>query len=610
MLLGLVSMLEAGCSSPDNTVSVRFSRPEVQQVVQEVRLFVFGPDGAGVPPSCARFEPRGARFGDAEVRSGLQAETRRDADAEGNFGALPGFGAGRRTVVIEAWSPRCADVDTNINNATFCRRTETGPSTVLRGYFCQPFNFSDDQGLDIQADLRPLAELGSVFQLPVSPDLDNPSNPYGEDAPQPVVETVPARFPYRVQLIDERSNDANDVAVHWEVVSGRGSVDESAVRSGTDPVLQTQGTAQAVLTAGLGAAAEADGRVVVSAYAPGYENAPLSFYARAVPGVRVELQQVDLPREVVDLESASIVVAPSLYADLNGDGRSDFVTVTGEQQHRLVVLYDQGPAGFTLRVSNPVAGQARALAVVGSGQNLPTLLVSSARHRSSRFQGTPDGTTYIVEDPVLELWTGLREIGSDLVLPSLPRVVTALEGAALTKVAISIDAADIDEDGYDELVMSRCSYLVRGGGVPQDSFVQCFGASVVDRSDSELLIATPARRRKRGDRRLSGPRHDSEIRHRRGLSHRALCRHQRRRQSRRHGQQCGAGARALRRPQPTFDRLRLRCRAKQLCRRYRLFPELRPGCRPLHRRCRCRYRLHGGNSPELARRRLQRDSWG
>ena len=483
----LLAVLSAASCTEDDTFSLRFPRSALRQVVREVRVFIFAPEADG-PPTCARLDPRGAPFGDAESRTGLTARHQLTAPLDDEVGKLPDVAAGRYTLVVEAWSPPCIDIATDVSNTTFCRRTDTGPSTVLRGYACQPLSVSGDDKLDLTIDMRPLAELGTEFQLPESRDLDNPVNRYDEASPQPVVEGVPARVPYRVQLVDELGDDLNGVSVHWAVEGDRGTlVGPATVETADDPVLMGQGIAQATLQANQGAAATDDGFVVVSAYAPGFENAPFRFYAKAVPSVRTALRQVSLPRALVDLEAVEPEVSPVLYEDLNADGRPDVATVTGVDTHRLVVLFDRGDGQFIARVSEAQPGMARGLTAARTGDGPPTLIVSAARRRSRVRADTPDGPAWIVESPTFELWDAFQQISEDPVTPGSPRVLSSFNGTPIDKVAISIEAGDIDADGYDELIASRCSYFIRGDGA-DDSFTACYGPSVIARGDSELVV--------------------------------------------------------------------------------------------------------------------------
>ena len=471
---------------PEDTFTLRYARPELRQLARDVRIFVFSDDGAQGPPSCARLDPRGAPFGDAEARTGLEAAFRIDG-APDRIPDLTGVPLGRHTLVVEAWSARCDDVGTNGAGGTFCRST-SGPSTVLRGYFCQPLSLSADRRLDIVADLTPLAELGSVFQLPESRDQDNPISRYDASNPQPIAETQVGRFPFRVQLIDDVGNDVDGTLVRWQVDEGNASFQgESTVESGQDPVLLGQGIAAATVRADLGAAATNDGRIAVSAYAPGYENAPFQFFAKAVPTVRLSTEQVNLPRSLVNLEATDPAVSPVVYADLDDNGRPDVVTVAGFQVHQVVVLYDT-PGGFVPRVSTPQPRMARGLAVAQSGPSGPIIVISAARREALAMIDTPDGRTFPIEDPVIELWDAFRSIGEAPTVERGPIVRTDMDGTPIQKTAISLDAGDIDGDGYDEIVGTRCSYIVRGENREQTPVSLCYGGSVTDRTDSEIAV--------------------------------------------------------------------------------------------------------------------------
>lgn len=481
----------SGCSS-DDVFSVRFPRASLRQVTREVRVFLFAPNVEGqAPPACDVFEPRGAPFGDAEGRTRRTAAAKLVAPVADEIGSLPSVSFGRYTMVIEAWSPRCIDVDIdNSDNSTFCRRTEAGPSTVMRAYACQTVDISSGNRLDTVANLSRLAEIGSRFQVPESRDLDNPSNRYTEASPLPVVEGTPALFPFRVQVLNELNEDVDGVAIYWAVDDRRGTfVGSATTTTDRDALIGGNGIASATLEAGIGTAQVDDGQIIVSAYAPGYENAPFRFHAKAVASVQTRLWQITLP-ESIDLDVIETSQSPVVYEDLNDDGRPDVLTVAGTNDHQLAALYDLGPDGYAAQVTPPQPRMARAIGVVRAGEATTVVVSAAKRTSSTRIDLGRNRSAYQVEDPVIELWTNFRNlVPADQPLRPAA-VLTDLDGVPLSKVAIAMDVADIDDDGNDEVAMSRCSYLWRGELERQSTFTLCYGASVTDQTDSELTLVS------------------------------------------------------------------------------------------------------------------------
>ncbi|MEM7678392.1 MAG: hypothetical protein AAF449_20560, partial [Myxococcota bacterium] len=402
----------------------------------------------------------------------------------------------RYTVVVEAWGPPCESdrIAIDVDNLPFCQQTVLGPSTVLRGHYCQSIELSADRGIDTAADLRSFADIGSIFQTPTTRDLGSPVNRFDEDLPQPLVEGVDAQFPFFVQLLDEVGNDQNRVLVHWSIDEGLGDFSTPVIATaGFSPSLGSEGVASVTVRARLGAHAINDGRLIVTAYAPGYENAPFAFHAQAVPAVGVRTRRVDISKSRADLESAHIDFSRVIQGDLDNDNRPDILTVVGQNTHRLVALYDRGDGEFELKTSVEMPGLARSIEIVRAGASPPAVVVSRAERFSSIETEIDGQRVWLIDRPRFEIWRSFRTPNAvdDVVLPDGPQILSAFNGTAIFQVANAMDAGDIDEDGYDELVAARCSYnfnpVTNGSG----QFNRCYGGSIDDEIDSELVILSP-----------------------------------------------------------------------------------------------------------------------
>ncbi|MEM7678723.1 MAG: hypothetical protein AAF449_22305, partial [Myxococcota bacterium] len=63
-----------GCS-PENTFTVRFPRAALRNVTEDLLVYLFAANAdESRTPLCTTFDPRGAPFGDPEVRTGLSAQ--------------------------------------------------------------------------------------------------------------------------------------------------------------------------------------------------------------------------------------------------------------------------------------------------------------------------------------------------------------------------------------------------------------------------------------------------------------------------------------------------------------------------------------------------------
>lgn len=484
LILGCLAAC-AACS-PADRLEIRFLSASQRGASTEVRVFAFGgPDAAN--PGCALVDPRGLGPGDAPDRTGLTAafsHTDRNPSAPAE---LSGLSKGTYTVVVEAWGPPCDEVRSSAAEAV-CDRLSPSEPSVLRGYYCNELELGG--GLDGAADLESFADLGSTITVPTA--FPTRASRYDSQAPLLITDGLMGRGPLVVQLLSGSANERDGVKVRFSIESGAATLAQDApVLTAPNPEVQDQGLAYNRLLANAGASTHDGGQIVVTAHAPGFEGSPIRFYAKALRNVDIDIERFVVPPSSVSMANADDNAVPVQLADLDGDGRLDLITVAGGNDHRLVVHYG-GRAAVHVSAVQPY--QARAFTVARLQPGLPSVVLSAAKRYSERQEMTPAGQTYIVEAPRLEIWSDLNQPATEVDLGGPTQVLTQLDGADLEKVAIAMNAADLDGDGIDEIAMSRCSYLWIDPGpnsrIGQSRFVRCFGR-VIDRPDSEIaLLAT------------------------------------------------------------------------------------------------------------------------
>ena len=483
-------LLTVGCGRLEQ-VEVRFRSAAIRDAVREVGVFVFGPTEDGSHPGCAELDPRGLGPGDAEARTGRTADRSARGPLAGDLASFPDVPPGVATVVVEAWGPGCeaARVPGPGEDPVCDRLASSGPS-VLRGYECATLELGAGAPLDLTLPLQTFALLGARMELP-SGLASSGAGVHDGSRPLLLSEGELARDRLAVRLTDHRLEPTNGVLVHWSVSPGLAAFAEGARSESVRDGVLGEGISSVTTRAALFAAGEDGGRMSIFAHAPGWDGSPYAFQARALPGVAVVLEQARVPSEAL-LRHGSPSAQPLVLGDLDGDGRLDVVTVGGGDQHRLIVLYGAAGASPEVAYSELVPLEARALALARLAPGAaPSVVISTVRYGSQRLEDTPDGRTFVVESPSLEVWSGLaaRPAGGRITVE--PRRLTSLSGAPITKAAIAMHAGDIDGDGVDELALSRCSYTYYVGGIGQSSYVNCH-ARLSDKTDSEIAVLRSA----------------------------------------------------------------------------------------------------------------------
>lgn len=506
----------AGCSR-QQAVDLRYRSEAIKKSVTEVKVFVFDDDGrTSAPPDCARLDPRGQGPGDAEERTGFVAVAKAAGPVKETIAELPDLKRSvPYTLVIEAWGPPCAMATSGANSdEPSCARFATDGAPVLRGYQCVPLDF-ETAPAELTVDLESFALISASMNVP---NLTPPAKAihYDADRPMPLVDGIEAFDRFLVQLLDHKNETANGVQVHWGIVSGSGSFDVPTSLTFEDEEISDGGFSAAILRAGANASKQPDAKIVAYAHAPGYENSPILFEARAVPAVEVELLEVDAPITSLHADGADPEFRPVVVDDLDGNGKADIVYTTGRYgscmtaaKHQLVAVYQGEDGALSAHATAELDGELRNLLPVrlARGAN-PSLLVfvSDACARlqvvDEDITGIPDPRTYVIEGARLELFDPLETIPAGPMIDATPIVIRDLlhcEGAncaplRMSKAFVAGAAADIDGDGVDEIAATRCSYVyyaprVAGRPEAQSSRVYCHG-DLADRTDSQVALLT------------------------------------------------------------------------------------------------------------------------
>lgn len=499
----------AGCGG-EQTIDIRYRSEAIRRAVTEIAVFHFGEEGDRPAPSCEELDPRGLGPGDAEARASFVATTKSKGGPREDLAEIADLARDQsHTVVIEGWGPECRKVGSGAEPA--CEQFATDGPKVLRGYACIPLQLEDAKS-EVTVDLETFAQIGSTLKVPNLTSAK--AVHYDADQPLPVVDGVEGIDRFLVQLLNEQNEAANGVKVHFGISSGSGSFDQEVSISAEDPAIGDAGFARAVLRAGVNASRENGAKIVATAYAPGYDGAPVIFEARAVPSVDLAMETLSAPKTEGSLRSMDPEYRPVLVDDLDRDGRADIIFGTGlsgscntDPRHQLVVLYQESSGSFRARISPPVSGELRGLLAARlHSDGKPSLLSFLADSCSTRrivdemIPGVSQPQTYVLNNPRLGVWTGLDVVEEGPAISTPPLVLNTFSrctGAGCTDVPITqafvaASAADIDGDGIDEIAATRCSYVyyaprVSGEEVPQSTRVSCHG-DLADRTDSQIAV--------------------------------------------------------------------------------------------------------------------------
>lgn len=509
----LLLSLGSGCA-PSDQIVVRFSSEPIRKAVNEMRLFAFGADPMsareGSPP-CSQIDPRGLGPGDAEARTGLTPQYRWRGANQTALGEFQSVRKGQYTVVVEGWGPPCKRVTlpARREDDPSCAEPSTTGQPVLRAYYCGIQTLDPGHKLDAIVSLESFARIGSTITFPGLAIVYDAANPLL------VVDGLESHNQMYAQLLDETAGGLNGVKLRWSVASGSGSFDFAQPTVTADATPEEtpnpqHGISAAVLHAGVSASSVEGGKIMVSAYAPGFDGAPLLIEARALRGVEIDISTFDLPRDRVDLSGASFEYQPIAVDDLNGDGILDVATIGGlpgrcngdgtqasPAAHRLVVMLGTANGGLTPAFSGPINREVTALKTARVDRSGRKSLIAFTRdYCPGRIENTAAGPTFVAKGPRIEVWTDLAITQSDATITSMPMILSEVlkcNGAScamapLTKHTIALDAADIDGDGIDEIAVSRCSYIRRASG-GQLLDINCHGL-MADLSDSEVALLT------------------------------------------------------------------------------------------------------------------------
>ncbi len=467
----------ASCT-PVDQLELQFASQAQRSASSEIRVFLFGgPEAAS--PGCVALDPRGLGFGDAAQRTGL-APVYAQAGARSDPAQLGDVAAGTYTVVIEAWGPPCEAVQGDV-----CARLAVQSPTVLRAYYCNVFELGR-QRLDGTANMESFTDIGAKMEKPMNMDVPR----YPQEAPLLVTDGLSARDRFTAKVLSGIGDEQDNVKVHFSVESGRAIMEETQpVVTARDIRLSDNGLASSTLRALPGASSADEGALVVAAYAPGYEDAPLRYYCKSLPDVAIEIEQVIVPRALATMHRLDDHAVPIALYDLNSDGLQDVITVAGNADHQILVHY----GGETeVHASLPQPSQARSLTVARLTPNVPSIVVSSAdpgyRVVDANVQGEVRSVRQVT-NPRLSIWSGLDKPASQVVLTDPVNVITQMNGVPLTKVSIAMSAADLDDDSIDEIATSGCSYLF-AGGTSSGGFVRCAG-NLNAKSDGEIALLAP-----------------------------------------------------------------------------------------------------------------------
>ena len=425
--LTICLVLAAGCT-PERSIGIRFDSRPLRDAVTEIRVFAYD---LGAEPSarCSRFEPRGALPGDAPTRTGIEATKKITGPLEETVGQLRDLPRGRFTLVLEAWQTRTA---------------EETPPEILRAYACVDLDLDDPDSSEGTVSLDAVAPLDAQMRVPEMLEGDSVTH-YDASNPLPVTDGVTADEALIVQLLDANTQNIADTPVRFRVLEGDASLlaTDAAATATTTVRTDERGVAAVRVHPGAAASASPGGRIVIEAYAPGFDGAPLQFEARALRSFAVSFESMDLDRNEIDLSDTHYAFRPIVAGDLDGDRRMDLVTVAGSNSHRMLILYGQEGGGF-----EPVVQPARqrrvlavALARLRPGATRPTI-VSLASDPTDNLP------------PATEFW----DAPANTARPA-PGGWSISSSVAPGLLGISVTASDLDGDGTDELGIVRCQHV-------------------------------------------------------------------------------------------------------------------------------------------------------
>jgi hypothetical protein len=477
-------VLLTACAS-DVVIEARYTSEGLVAAVKEFEVSVF--EGQG----CERFDPRGAPSGDASTRSGISAIfTKQGRTGEEELAEVPELAGERYAVVIDGYGPAC-DETRRENGESICAEFNPDKPRVHRAHGCISISQEAASEGTLALAMVQTAPLGSFINVEEIGLVV-----YDEERPLPVMSGIAAREPFVVQLKDDQSESVNGARVHWRVSKGSGFLDETQptlTRPGTyDTSNQTdvfaEGLAFGLVRAGIDASDENGGVLEVEAYAPGYENSPQKFQARALPGAGVEIETIHLDPGELKLARLDDI-QPFLVDDFDGDGLIDFVFTSYDQtctarasSHRIAVIFGGGDRPI---ISAPAGGLVYSMAAVRDDSGGKSLLAFVSDPCSETFR---DGYTRVV-DVAIEAWSLTRETISAsgrVVAESTCDENNSCTARALDKIAVSAHVGDLNpSDGFDDIAVSRCSFSA-GSSRPVDCY-----AMLEQNHDGEIAVLRP-----------------------------------------------------------------------------------------------------------------------
>jgi hypothetical protein len=440
--IGFCLMVFIGACEPERTLSFQFESDSLRSATTELRGFVFEASASDL--SCEDFDPAGKRHGDAVVRTGLKANHQFSSalsDVNIEINALDSI---RQLIVLEAWQNKLIDDKTE--------------STLL-GYSCRVFDF-DEARASFLMTIESIQALGSTMKVRQS----SPS--FDAKTPLLLSDNVKSRSSMDVQLLDGLKQDVVGYPVRFEISEGVAFFENGK----TEIVVSSDdsGIAQVLIRAGRNASTAKQGMIKIEASAAGFEGGPIVFNARVMRSFQTSLRSIPIDRSQADLGQVLTTLRyypnyhPFIAMDLDGNGKTDFVTASGIEEHKLFMLYRDDSGGMTIRSTSTQPGVVTALTSAQLKKNAPRSLVVTSNMLSS-----------IRPEPRLFSW---HNSGKH---PSEPGFEWTVTSTLMEWSAISITSYDLDNDGDDEVGMVRCLRPFAGRS--------CRGATL-ESPDNEVAI--------------------------------------------------------------------------------------------------------------------------
>jgi len=422
--------LVAACG-PTRELNLEILSVDLRQRITEVRVFAYDPS---TDPAlrCQLFDPVGAPAGDAEARTGREAEFSTAGALEETIGEITGLPGRPMLLIIEAWERRVVD---------------DKPLAVLRSYQCLTLDLADAERSELTLGLLPLVPVGSIMQVPAMLMGDRIDH-YTSDNPLDVVDRVTAGTPFTVQLLDPTSGNVEDTPVFFRVLEGRATLSDAGTSTAAVNT-NNLGAAELAVTAADGASQDSAGRILVEASAAGYEGSPIVFEARALTGFHATLRTLDLPLHAIDFEQTMDELQPIVAGDLDKDGHVDLVTAytvrrSSERFHHLAFLYGEADGSFQIHVTPERAGEVLGMTLASAFAAGDTSVVTVA---SQRFSRPPTSAIELWQNPGRRPTAGAEWTATSTIHSEWP--------------AISVTAQDLDGDDLDEIAVVRCGSLFR-----------------------------------------------------------------------------------------------------------------------------------------------------